>query len=292
MSYLFYLDGQVRDLFDECADSTKGRERAKCKRCGVVVATFNQSVTSIRKHLQKHVRLDFLESDQASPRPQPPAFCLTKRVKQWIVAVLITVLNIPFWVLSHPAFRVIFWLANLGTINSEIARRSTDAESETLVERLKKDIREIRRQGAVFTLIADEWSWRRKRFIGVTLESSLLLPSLGSNLLDLMVRFHETATAEVLRDSIKDALAILDLQLKDISGLTTDAAMTKLGELISIELKNQPFSHQTCYAHAINVAVQKTLNGKIPSSLEDESEQCSTLSCAGEADDSGEEILI
>lgn len=161
----------------------------------------------------------------------------------WIIAVLVTVLNIPFKILSHPVFRVMFWLANLGTVNASIARQSTDAEFERVVKLLKIDLAELKTKGAIFTLIADEWSWRRKRFVGVTLKSSRPIPVLGSDSLDLLIRFYDNASAEILLGTIRDALSILDLRLSDIHGLTTDAAlaMIKVGDLMAKERKNQPF---------------------------------------------------
>lgn len=116
---------------------------------------------------------------------------------------------------------------------------------------------------------------------GVTLHRSEIIPSLKEKSYDLLTRFSERATAEVLLGTLGRTLAVLGLSLQDVSGITTDAAtvMVKLGGLLQAAVqrpapgaideeepgpsssapitvaKAKPFFHMLCMAHGLHLAV-------------------------------------
>ena len=83
-----------------------------------------------------------------------------------------------------------------------MACRKVDAEFESVRTRLRVELDELKRDGAVFAIVVDEWSSGRKRFVGVLLCCSRPIPSLGSGTLELLSRFRERATAENLLSAI------------------------------------------------------------------------------------------
>ena len=132
------------------------------------------------------------------------------------------------------------------------------------VQKLVKDnLKESKDAGALFTLVVDEWSTRRRRFIGVLLTCSTPIPILGGNSLELLTRFREKATSENLMTALEDVLATYGLDLGDIYGMTTDgaSAMVKLGKLIAVRRGLRPFYRWKCLAHGLHLAVSAALKG-------------------------------
>lgn len=254
-SYFAYPDELIRERFI----INTVTEIATCKRCDHPVTCANGSVNAMKKHLFSHNRQDSRENSS-----QQSVVMTTMELKRWLCAALVVSLHMSFNSMSHPLIRILFWLAKLGTVNARIARQMVDEEFVRVQGLLKDELRELKRQGAVFTLMADEWTRRQKRFVGIILHSSIPIPSLGKGSLELLARFREQGTGENLFVLITAELNTYDLDFQDIYGLTSDAAspMIKLGSLIANERGPKPFYHQTCYAHGIHLAVVDTLKWK------------------------------
>lgn len=91
-----------------------------------------------------------------------------------------------------------------------------------------------------------------------------MIPCVKSHSFELLMRFRQKASAKNLFKVLGKSLARVGLKLKDIRGLTTDAAsvMQKLGRLIAKAVAPAPFYHQLCLAHALHLAVLDTFEGK------------------------------
>ena len=174
------------------------------------------------------------------------------------------VLNIPNAQLGHPVFCTLFKDSKLGTINAVIASKTVDKEYYRVRDLITKELNRMKRQEAIFTLTIDEWSFRRKRFIGVFLCSSQTIKFMDTKFLELLYRFREQATAPNLLEGIRAALQDYELTFDDISGVTTDAAsaMVSLARLIESERAPTTFFHQKCFVHALHLAVANTLSEK------------------------------
>lgn len=63
-----------------------------------------------------------------------------------------------------------------------------------------------------------------------------------------------------MKRSLRNALRRVNLEFRDISGLTTDGAsvMRKLGRSLAQAAGEKPFYHQMCFAHALHLAVMDT----------------------------------
>ena len=74
------------------------------------------SLSSMRKHLRNHEEQGFLSNKQ--------------ELKKWLVASLRCTRNIPANVFNCPEIKLLFSMANLATINSDIVRRFSDEEAK------------------------------------------------------------------------------------------------------------------------------------------------------------------
>ncbi|XP_003738410.1 uncharacterized protein LOC100905896 [Galendromus occidentalis] len=185
----------------------------------------------------------------------------TAELLNWLVPGIVTVLNTPVSHFNSPFFGKLFDLAKLGPINEKIARRLCDSTANMVKSRLAADLATLRSEGTVFTLTADEWTWQRKRFVGVTLHSSVNIPHFNARSVEIMSRFRERATATHLHEVLLDNLTELNLSIGDIKGITTDAAsvMRRVGDLLAASAGSDQFYHQLCFAHGLHLAVLDTL---------------------------------
>lgn len=230
----------------------------KCRRCSTQISCRNRSTTAMDKHLASHARHDFL----ILRRPSGESI----ERKEWVTSTLTTVLNTPYRNLSHPVYRFLYRGCGLGDICRKRARRNTDEVYEQVRESVTEELRELKRRGAILSLTADEWSWHRKRFIGVTVCSSREIPSVKSRFLDVLARFRMQGTASNLLEALRDILKTFDLNFNDIRGFTSDAAsqMVRVAELIAEErTAGGAFYHQKCLIHGIHLAMMATLNEKV-----------------------------
>ena len=51
-------------------------------------------------------------------------------IEAWLLACMVTLLNIPYRVFKHPVMRILLKLAKLNPVNDKIARHYTDSEAE------------------------------------------------------------------------------------------------------------------------------------------------------------------
>lgn len=113
---------------------------------------------------------------------------------------------------------------------------------------------------------------------GVTLHSSKVLPSLGEKSMEILSRFRERASATLLEKALIDALQTVGLDLRDISGITTDGAsvMKKLGRLLTEKVHPQPFYHQLCMAHGLHLAVLDAFKVEVADITSSSNEEAAT----------------
>ena len=176
-----------------------------CKGCGHAVTCKHDSITSMRKHLAAHSR--YKSSVLGQHRPNGfRGTVLSSHKNNWIVSALTAVLNIPNAQLGHPVFCTLFKDSKLGTINAVIASKTVDKEYYRVRDLITKELNRMKRQEAIFTLTIDEWSFRRKRFIGVFLCSSQTIKFMDTKFLELLYRFREQATAPNLLEGIRASI--------------------------------------------------------------------------------------
>lgn len=120
-------------------------------------------------------------------------------------------------------------------------------------------------------------------FSGVTVHCSSTIPSLGQESYDLLTRFRERASAEMLLDTLLGTLESLRLAARNIRGITTDGAsvMLKLGRLLQQAVQRTsstveggevsevatesgpPFFHMLCMVHTLHLAVLDTFKHSV-----------------------------
>ena len=234
----------------------------ECLKCGSLISFGNRSTTAMKDHLSSHARQERLSSGRSRVRGK--GYGCIHKIRHWLIGVLVAVLSIPYRAFDHPAFKILFRLAGFGTVNRDVARRTCEDEYSRVRDIVAADLSKLKEQDVVFVLVADEWSWMRKRFIGVTLCSSLRIPSLDAKQVDIMVRFRDHGTAKNILEGLRAALEVFGLTFSDIRGITTDAASTmlKVGQLIKEEIKTDVFYQQKCLAHGLHLAVIEALNQK------------------------------
>lgn len=115
-----------------------------------------------------------------------------------------------------------------------------------------KFIAEIERSKSTckFTFIMDEWtSFANRKYLNLVLMSKDRMWNLG------LKQVLGPATALNLRNLIESKLVDFKMEFGDILSIVTDGAavMTCLGTML------QPINQQLCFAHAIQLAVIKTL---------------------------------
>lgn len=78
--------------------------------------------------------------------------------------------------------------------------------------------------------------------------------------MELTARFTEKASAKNLERKLCEALGRVNLELANISGITTDGAsvMKTLGCSLKEKAVDRPFYHQLCLAHSLHLAVMDT----------------------------------
>ena len=109
-----FLD-PVWDEFEE----TENDEFVKCKRCPAskgILKVNKGSKTGLVGHIKMHEKQDERGNKEG--------------IKAWLLACMVTLLNIPFRVFQHPVMRILFKLAKLSPVNDKIARHYTDLEAE------------------------------------------------------------------------------------------------------------------------------------------------------------------
>lgn len=122
---------------------------------------------------------------------------------------------------------------------------------------MAKDLAMLREKRTIFTLTMHEWTWRRKKSLGMRsmrptivrswnnitrqLHSSARIPLFDDNSVQLLSRFREHANAKSLEKALLDVLADVRLSIKNISGITTDGAavMKKLGTSLVPKLQER-----------------------------------------------------
>ena len=96
---------------------------------------------------------------------------------------------------------------------------------------------------------------------GVTLHCSQEIPCIRSKAIELLARFRDRGTADHLQEILLNALERVGLHLKDVRGITTDAAsvMIELGRNLKEAVAPQAFYHHRCFNHGIHLAVMDIL---------------------------------
>ena len=105
-------------------------------------------------------------------------------------------------------------------------------------------------------------------FPGVTLHTTRTIPSLKGQSYELISRFRERASGKNLLKVLRESLVSVGLDLKDISGITTDGGknVCSLARKIKQAVAPEPFYHQVCLAHGLHLAVGDALSDQSDSS--------------------------
>ena len=102
-------------MWDEF-DDTEDPNYRQCRKCPQRIKISKGSCSGLIGHmLKKH-------------KKQGPKVA-RDRLKRWIVAAMITVLNVSQSAFNHAIMAILFWLARLGPINSNMARKFVDEEA-------------------------------------------------------------------------------------------------------------------------------------------------------------------
>ena len=103
-------------------------------------------------------------------------------------------------------------------------------------------------------------------FPGVTLHTTRTIPSIKGQSYELISRFRERASAKNLLKVLRESLVSVGLDLKDISGITTDGGTNVCCLARKIKKAVARFYHQVCLAHGLHLAVGDALSDKSDSS--------------------------
>ena len=101
-------------MWDEF-NETEDPNYMQCRRCPKRIKINKGSSNGLIVHMLKH-------------KKQGPKVS-RDRLKRWIVAAMITVLNVSQSAFNHAIMAILFWLARLGPINSNMARKFVDEEA-------------------------------------------------------------------------------------------------------------------------------------------------------------------
>lgn len=236
--------------------SLRSISSGRCKTCGETIQANKSSLTGMKHHIRTH-RLNHRRKFQARD----------PEVRTEILTDLLAA-GMPFAWCDYPSLQKLFDRASLGSLSRSSATRIFDsaaAELEGTLTRNLADLKTLSLKNVVFSLTLDEWTFQRKKFLGVTLHSSETIPCVKSKSVELLlIRLRDGSTAEDILQVLVDGLQRFGLSLRDIRGLTTDGArvMIRLGDLLEDAISPLPFYRQTCFAHALHLAVLDSLSAK------------------------------
>lgn len=161
-----------------------------------------------------------------------------EQLKDWMLASLLSRTNLTANCFSDEVVRLLFRMSSLGSVDRNVAAATTTRECARVRQLLSNELTDLRNSGAIFSLTADEWTYRSRKFLGVTLHSSKIIPSLKSNYIELLDRLEENPNAENIFAALASALLMLGLNTKDIRSLTTDGQFLWSMIIWSIELNH------------------------------------------------------
>ena len=110
--YSCWFSGSVWDEFEDTSDN----ETKECKTCSKRLKAIRGSKSGLQAHVAWHAKQGRVINRE--------------ELKSWLVAAMITILNIPCRAFGSIIMAILFWMARLGPINDQMARRYTDAEAE------------------------------------------------------------------------------------------------------------------------------------------------------------------
>lgn len=195
----------------------------KCKLCKTVIRVCKSSLTGIRHHAQNH------RSNRKTREP---------RLKARILASLLAE-GMPFSWGNFESIQILFKRAGFGEVSRFAATKSFEKTAEELRILLTSDLENLRAthgRRLQFSLTCDEASFQRRQYLGITLHSSEMIPCIGSKNVELLLLGLQDGcnSSEYLMACLLTGLRQFKLNVKDIAGITTDAAssMVKLGKLL------------------------------------------------------------
>lgn len=240
-------------------------ETAQCKTCPKIIQIKGGSTSGMTRHLEhKHKKKEADQESGTGGKPNkirkldtPPTPGLQQKtmlafVKRQtlpeIVARLAAKDGLSIHVITKSEFirqSIVergFKLPTSKTSVMKLVRSFYVEAKKTTVAKIQARFSE----GEFVSLTTDEWtSGANKRYLNINVHFS------DSKFVNLgLTRIRGSCPAEKLAQTIEHAIGRFDINSTNVSAVTTDGpkVMVKLGTIL-------PFIHQTCYNHALHLAV-------------------------------------